>query len=107
VGGELSRGEQRMMRVVVAVFGAGLVTEGVLVVMGVIPVVNGAGEAVTSMFWRIFFGVIGFAIGIPAIAIGASGNGLDSGGASTEVERDGTYVEGDVAADVIDGDFDA
>lgn len=106
MGGEVSRGEKRMFRVVLVLFGMGLVAEGVLVVMGVVPVVNGAGEAITSLFWRLFVGLIACAVGIPAIGTGLFGKNLDSGTDSSDPEWEGTYVEGDVVADVIDGDFD-
>ena len=100
---------QRVIRVVVVLVFGYLAVSSASIAVAAIQAVDGAGWAIFRILGWLVFGVIFFVIGIGG-AIGAVVAPLDEdadhGDAAPEVEQEGLYVEGDVIADVIDGDFD-
>lgn len=93
-----------MLGIIALLLGAAAAAEGVLIVVDVVPVVNGAGEAITSVFWRMFFAVFAFVFGLCLAGAGvrAFSKGIPADATSAEHEREGTYVEVDVVDDLID-----
>ena len=105
--GTLSRGEKWALRVLAVLLGGFITVMSVLIVVGVVQLGNGAGEAGTSIADRIIFGVIDLPWGLGMLVVGVSGRGVDDiDGSSSDPEYEGVHVEGEVVAEVIDGDFD-